>query len=276
MAYSTREISNQDGRPVFLYEFRYDTSYYRYTSADQPLTFFAGEPEEVIYEPISISDGGFTQGGSDQNDFQITMPVNTAVAEMFKNRKPSGKLWLTVRAWHYGDPDTEQQIQWLGTVTNSIWVDRATAQLSCRSIGGTYDRNGLRLVWQRSCPHVLYGVGCYVDKTEHAYSALVDGLTANSFSVTEELVAVEGSFAGGFVEWPDADGNLQRRGIEQQVADSFVILGTSVGMIIGELVTIYPGCGRSTAHCKNFDNLPNFGGFPHMPGKSPFDGTPVF
>ena len=276
MAYSDNEISNASGQPVFLYEFRYADNYWRYTNADQALTFFQGDPEEVTYSPVAISDGGFTQGGSDQNDMQVTLPANLPVAGMYKNTKPSGKVWLTIRAWHYGDNDSAQQIQWLGTLTNVILADRATATVQCRSIGGTYDRNGLRLVWQRTCPHVLYGIGCYADKTAHEYPRTIATLTGTNFTCTAHAEPDEGSFSGGFMEWTDDDGNPQTRAIESQDGNDFLVFGTTVGLEIGLSVTLYPGCDRSTTICKLFNNLPNYGGFPHLPGKSPFDGTPVF
>lgn len=277
MTYSSREISNDAGQPVFLYEFRYDTTYWRYTNVDQPLTFFEGDPyDEVTYLPVAISDGGFKQGGSDQNDLTVSLPANLPVAEMYKNTKPSGKLWLTIRAWHYGEADTEQQIQWLGTVTNVILADRATATVSCRSIAGTYDRNGLRLVWQRTCPHVLYGIGCYVDKTAHEYPREIATINGTNFTCTSHAEPEEGSFSGGFLEWIDGNGNLQARAIETQTGNDFLVFGTTAGLEVGMDVTLYPGCDRSTTVCKLFNNLPNYGGFPHLPGKSPFDGTPVF
>ncbi len=281
MGYSDTEISNQDGKPVFLYEFRYDTSYFRYTNADQDLTFFESEPEEVTYEAVAISDAGFTQGGSDQNDFTVTLPSNNAVAVMFKNTKPSGKVWLTVRAWHFGDDDADQQIQWLGTVTNSILADRATATLACRSIGGTYDRNGLRLVWQRQCPHFLYGSGCFVPKADHAYPRTIDTLTGTNFTCTAHAEPDEGSFSGGLVEWLDDNGNTQRRAISLQDGNDFRVLGTTLGLTVGLEVTVYPGCARDTVTCKKFGpaprgNLDNYGGIPHLTGTSPFDGTPIF
>lgn len=44
----------------------------------------------------------------------------------------------------------------------------------------------------------------------------------------------------------------------------------------GMIITVYPGCQRTIAACETFSNLDNYGGFPFMPGKSPFDGTPFF
>lgn len=44
----------------------------------------------------------------------------------------------------------------------------------------------------------------------------------------------------------------------------------------GMLITVYPGCQRTTTACETFNNRDNYGGFEWMPGKSPFDGTPFF
>lgn len=276
MTYSTREISNDTGKPVFLYDFRLGTKHWRYTSADRDVTLSG-----TTWAAEAISDAGYTQGGSDQNDLTLTCQTNNAVAVLFKSAKPSGKMWLSIWAWHEGDAETERQLQWMGTVTNSVFEDRATASLLCRSIAGTYDRNGLRLAWQRQCPHVLYGIGCYVPKEEHDYPRTIATLTGTNFTCTAHSEPEEGSFSGGFVEWADGDGNMQRRGIELQNGNDFLVMGTTQGMTVGLAVTCYPGCARTTTNCKLFGdaprgNLDNYGGIPHLPGKSPFDGTPVF
>ena len=69
---------------------------------------------------------------------------------------------------------------------------------------------------------------------------------------------------------------MNRRGIESQNGNNFQVLGSTDGLEVGTAVTLYPGCPRNTTACKLFNNLPNYGGFPHLPGKSPFDGSPVF
>jgi hypothetical protein len=70
---------------------------------------------------------------------------------------------------------------------------------------------------------------------------------------------------------------LERRGIESHSGATFTVLGSTAGLDVGDYITAYPGCGRTRAECKNkFNNLPNYGGFAHLPGKSPFEGDPVF
>lgn len=277
MSYNDYEVSIEGGRPIALYEFRYGNTIWRYCTADEDKTVgFDEEGKPATWLAHTITDEGVTQGGSDQNDLQITVQSNNPVAALFRNSKPSGKVWLSVRRYHLGDPESEVPLLWQGTVVNSSRIDKATDSLACRSLGGTYDRNGLRLAYDRSCPHALYGNGCFVPMAEHAYPRTIATLDGTSFTCTEHSEAEEGSFRGGFVEWSRGDGSSDRRGIEDQNGNDFLLLGTTDGLEVGSEVTLYPGCVRNTTNCKLFGNLPNYGGFPHLPGKSPFDGSPVF
>lgn len=276
MSYSEFETSNAGGRPVALYSFQYGNSYWYYCTADEDQTV-AG----MTYLAQAISDEGVTQGGSDQNDLQIDTQSNHPVAVLFRNTQPSGKIWLEVRRWHIGDADDETPLLWSGTVVNATLVDKATVRLSCRSLGGSYDRQGLRLAWGRMCPHVLYGIGCNVngsnEKADHAYPDEIAGLDGVRFSVTNPFTPpAEGSFTGGFLEWVRPDGSVDRKGIEAQNGNDFLVFGSTDGLEIGTAITLYPGCPRNTTGCNLFGNLANYGGFPHLPGKSPFDGSPVF
>jgi hypothetical protein len=50
-----------------------------------------------------------------------------------------------------------------------------------------------------------------------------------------------------------------------------------VGLAIGDEVTVSPGCAHTQAVCNDvYSNGENYGGFPFMPRKNPFDGTPVY
>lgn len=281
MAFNDYEISNQDGKPIALYLFNYGNSYWRYCTSDKDETVGLDEKgNPAVWKAQAITDEGVVQGGSDQNDLQIIVQSDLPIPKLFRNAQPSGKVWLTVRRWHRGDPDSETPIQWVGTVVNATLIDEASVQMACRSLGGTYDRQGLRLAWGRMCPHVLYGIGCNNNgsnpKEAHAYPRIIGILDGNSFVCTEHEEPVEGTFTGGFVEWSRRDGSVDRRAIENQNGNHFLLMGSTDGLVAGSEITLYPGCPRNTAACKRFNNLPNYGGFPHLPGKSPFDGSPVF
>jgi len=283
MAFSDIEISTQGGKPTFLYEFHYGNSYWRYTTNDEDLEGVGLDENDdpANWIALAITDEGVTQGGSDQNDIQISIASNSPVPALFRTGQPTGKVWCKVRMYHLGDDPTETPMVWSGSITNSVYVDDATEQLAGRSLAGTYDRTGLRLTWCRQCTHPLYGVGCNRagsnDKEDHAYPRTIATLTANSFTCTAHSEPDEGSFSGGFVEWVRDDGSFDRRAIELQDGNDFQIMGSTAGLEIGTEVTIYPGCPRTTDACILFQgHVKNYGGVPHLPGKSPFDGSPVF
>lgn len=277
MSYDNIETSLHDGEPILLYLFQYGNTYWRYCTSDTDQTVGLDENlDPAVWTTKPMSDEGVVQGGSDQNDLQLNVPANLPVALLFRNTQPSGKVWLSVRRWHIGDPDSETPLQWTGTVSNATGVDKATTRLVGRSIAGTYDKNGLRLAWDRSCPHALYGNGCSVDKSLHAYPREIATVDGTNFTCTAHSSPVEGTFIGGFLEWTRADGSFERKAIEFQDGNDFQVLGFTYGLEVGMAVNLYPGCARTTTICKLFNNLANYGGFPHMPGKSPFDGTPIF
>ena len=55
------------------------------------------------------------------------------------------------------------------------------------------------------------------------------------------------------------------------------LLGGSYSLLVGTSVYGYIGCQRTAQYCNDVvGNLDNYGGFEQMPGRSPFDGNPVF
>lgn len=271
MAYSDIEISTEDGRPVYLLRFAVGSAEYRYTTADEDLEFGAED-----WTAANIARSEIVQGAGAENDLTLTMSADLEIVSLFDEGSPPSEIvYLTVSSFHVGD--TEAAIEWIGTVGNIKRVNPAEAQAICRNLVASFERGGLRLTWGRNCPHALYDWNCKVDKALHAYPHTVADVTANSFTVAAYAAPAEGTFAGGFAEWT-VNGRTERRGIESEdAADGvFRTLGFIKGLGVGQEIVLYPGCPRTTEGCLLFNNLPNYGGFPHIPGKSPFDGTPVF
>jgi hypothetical protein len=279
MGYSDNEISSEDGQPVALYQFYRGNTYWRYTTCDEDVedVGFDEDGNPATWLSKAITDEGVTQGGSDQNDLQILMPAELPVPQLFRGGQPSGKLWLTVRRYHLGDDPTETPIQWMGTVTNSVLQDDGiTARVFARTLGGTFDRMGLRLGWQRQCPHPLYGPGCFVPMEEHEYPHTIATMSNSTFTVSSYADPTEGSFSGGLITWERPDGSLEKRGIEYHTGNDFRVFGRLVDLAPGQAVKLYPGCPRSTTGCKAFSNLPNYGGIPHLARDTPFSAKPLF
>ncbi len=275
MSFNEFETSNNKGRPIALYEFRWGTVHWRYTSADVEQEYGGND-----FLPVSIRDDGMTQGGSAENDFMVTVQSDVELVDLFADSPPTRPVWLTVRRKHADDPMDEAPVYWVGRVANVAREENA-AEASIRgiSIGKLLKSGGLRLTWGKNCPHCIYDSACKVDPNAHKYTVTVAETSGPYLTFLEPTVPVEGSFTGGYVEWDrGGSGVTELRGIEEMISDTKVkVLGRLPGLEIGDSIDIFPGCDQTASTCgAGFDNLDNNGGFFFMPEKSPFDGTQVF
>jgi uncharacterized phage protein (TIGR02218 family) len=271
MTLDASELSNSEGLPLALFEFTRGTHTYRYVAADRDVTF-----DGNLYTATPIAHQGATQSGdTSQDSFEVELTAAHRIAQLYVGSAPSVAIKLTVRRWHYGDPDAV--ITWIGTVLECKQKDDATATLICQSLAATFGRNGLRLGWQRGCPHALYDQSCLVDRTAFGVAMTLTAVDGASVQAAEFALQGEQRFRAGYIEWQPEAGTFERRAIRSQVGEVATLMGTTTGLAIGTLITAYPGCAHTSADCDAyFGNLGNYGGFEMIPGKSPFDGDPVF
>ncbi|MEW6169845.1 MAG: phage BR0599 family protein [Pseudomonadota bacterium] len=60
-------------------------------------------------------------------------------------------------------------------------------------------------------------------------------------------------------------------------ADSITLAAVPPGLSVGATVVLYPGCDHTLSTCESkFGNSANFGGFPFIPTKNPFGGSPIY
>lgn len=271
MGYNERESSNYAGIPIYLFEFRLLTKYWRYTSADQAVSML-GE----IWTSVAITDDGVKQSGDSMADaLKITMPTATDIVNMFIGTPPMNPIFITIRRYHFGD--TEAAVCYVGEVASINSASPVASIVTCNTLSASLERNGLRLAWARGCPHALYDGQCRVNKETHRLDAVLDGVGGDSITSPDFARFPADWFAGGFIEWADSLRGIERRAIEAHNGNRITIFGTVAGLAGGMSLKVYPGCARTTAACQNkFNNLDNYGGIPSMPDRSPFDGSPVF
>lgn len=279
MGFSLFEISSWLGRPVCLYEFQWGETFYRYTSADRVVEHGdddLGNPVE--WEPISISDNGFTQGVT-QQDFTITLPRSNPVVQLFRSTPPSRTISIVCRRFHKDDVDQESTVYWSGSIGNVRPKDAVSAEIIGIPLTTTLRRSGMRLCWERGCPHALYDEGCRVDRELFKTVTTITAMTGASIEVASLGAWPAAQYAGGYVEWEaTAEGTKDNRAIEGSGGGLVLnLMGTTDRMEVGQDITLYLGCDLTAATCQGvFNNLANHGGFEFLAGKSPFDGNPVF
>jgi uncharacterized phage protein (TIGR02218 family) len=225
------------------------------------------------------------------------MPWSAPVVALFFGTPPSMPVNITVSHAHYGDPsgflasagtDTSVRLMWIGSISQVKRTNPGTAEVTCNTMVQSFQRNGLRLAWTRTCPYVLYDPKtCKVNRTDHDVTGTVAGFDATLLNVAALAAFPDNTFTGGFVEWAVAvtEANFahasvpiyERRTIAEHSGSLIRLLGTTEGISIGSSVTAYRGCNRTITMCNDvFANIDNCGASPYMPGVSPFDGNPVF
>lgn len=271
------ETSVDGGRPIYLYRFNLDPSTWRYTSADEDIV--AGG---FTWVAVPISDGGINQTGeAAQDSLQIMTDPTIEAVQAFRGCPPTNSMQVAILRTHEGDPDGQVITAYVGEVSSMNQDGPNTVTITCETLSATMRRTGVRLMWQRSCPYALYDpLTCKVNKALHAVAGTVTAVVGNALVVPAYAGLPVDRLAGGFIEWTDPVRGLERRAIESSPGAPYAgyvyLMGTVEGILVGTAVTAYPGCARTLAACDGFSNRANYGGFPHMPGFTPFGESTVF
>lgn len=270
MAYDTIERSVQDAQPVELYEFARGSVFYRYTSAREDFTFDGNTYTAATMQRSAIESSQEVARGALNIQVARTLPI----VGLFNPLPPSDVVRLTLYRQHVGD--TDFVVVWMGRVLNVAWAG-LQATIRCESAYSSIKRPGLRRLYQRQCPHVLYSEKCGVDPDDFKVAttaSVVSGLAVTAASLGG---APSGYFTGGYVEWAITGGALERRSIRSHVANVLTLNFPPTGLVNGASITVFPGCNHTIATCQaKFGNRLNYGGMPYIPRKNPFDGTPIY
>lgn len=272
MSFNDLETSLQNSQPIRLYQFQRGPLRWGYTTADRDISHLS-----ITFKSIEggISDDGIRQTNDAQADtLNLTVPAKLDIAQMYRVIAPTQTVTVTIFDLHYGE--NGYLVVWMGQVAGVRFKDQFTAQIQCQTLAATLERTGLRKTWSRNCPHTVYDNDCKVQRSIYKVVGFIDRIDGASVGFANAAAQINGYYAGGYVEWTSQYG-LEQRGIEAHQGDLLTLFGGTFGLALGQSLAIYAGCDRSFNTCINrFNNGSNYGGCPHMPGKSPFDGTPVF
>ena len=270
MSYDLIEASAASRRPVELYTFRRDLQSWRYTSADREIVH-----DSLTYAPAAMSRGAIeSTAETARQALRITAPHDLPVLQPFKTSPPSGAVTFTLAEYHEGDG--EAAVLWSGRIASVSW-SASTATINLEPVYSSIRRAGLRRMFQRQCPHVLYGTACGVNREVHRITGTVDAITGNDISVPIAAVRPDGDLDGGIIEWDDASGIADRRFVLAHAGAALTIGGGAGALAVGQSVRLYPGCDHTPTACDSkFFNIANYGGMPFIPSKNPFGGDPVY
>ncbi len=274
MTFNAFETSIEDGQPVELYEFIIGVKTYRYTNYVEDFIY-----QTKTYAVAQIKRGELEDNGDiPKNQLEVEVQRNLEVADLFRVAPPDDVVVLNIYRLHLGDGTTpEAKLFWTGRVLTCEWMAASTAKLTCESLYTALKRRGLRRLYQRQCPHVLYGAACGVAAT--SWKTTIPIQTVSGVSLIDLAIDAfaDGYFSGGYVEWEREPGVYERRAIRNHVGDTVTMTFPIVGMANGATVSLFAGCDHTPTACDGkFNNRLNYGGFPYIPKTNPFGGNSVF
>lgn len=271
MTYSARELSADQGRPIELYEFRREGQIWRFTSSDTVVTHSA-----ATYQPAVIERSTLEQGSEmNRTALTLTMQRDLPMVELYQAGPPSDVITLTLRQLHVDD--NEARLLWSGRIITVVTWDMGRAKMTLEPVYTSLRRNGLRRLYQRQCPHLLYGVDCKVSNAAFRVVGAATQINGLVIQMNEAAALPSGWFSGGYLEWLISTGIYERRFIESHSGSSMTCTVQPIGLAVGTELRAYPGCNHLISTCESkFNNANNYGGMPYIPTKNPFDGSPIF
>lgn len=269
MTYAAIESSVQQGAPVELYEFTQGTQRWFYCSGADPVTRLS-----VVYAPSNIQRDRVKQSTDIfKNGIKLTFPRDNEFAKQFLGFAPEEVTTLTIYRGHYSDPDQQFVIYWKGRLL-SAKATESKIELECEPIYTSIRRPGLRAKFEYGCRHVLYGRGCGVNRELYKHEGTVIGISGGLNVSVSGIVGVfpDGYFTGGIIF--DEDG--ASRFIVAHVGAVLTMSRPLPSIVGASTARVYPGCDHLRTTClTKFNNLDNFGGFPWVPSRNPFDGSSI-
>lgn len=143
------------------------------------------------------------------------------------------------------------------------------------------------IVVGRQCRHLLGDTNCAVNIATHTETGAVTAVDAQRKQIQTDLTSFSaGYFNDGLLSWTSGNNDGLSLEVESYVNTNGVLvftLPTDYDIAVSDAFSIYPGCNKTLDHCKGTSgtgnrpwasNVPNFGGFPAVPGTTVTLTTP--
>lgn len=262
---------------VELFLFRSNTGQeWRFCTSEEPFSYLG-----QLFQPSSLKRSGLAQtADAFKSGITVSFARNDRFAAGLMVRPPKGVLTLTVFRAFWDEPVTNTTTVWRGRV-NAIDIKGDQVDLTCEPILTALELPGLRARYQYGCRHALYGEQCGARRKFYPYNARISAVFAGekSFQLAEINQDFVPRLAGGVAEIPTVETGVKYTILGAHPNGTIELLNPIYGLAekgIGAQVIIQLGCDKTMAMCHEVhDNLANFGGFPYIPIRNPFDGSPI-
>jgi uncharacterized phage protein (TIGR02218 family) len=277
MSFEDYELSVEGGKPYELFEFIYQGITERYTSADHTVTvnLVPYAPAPGLARMSEIEDTG--KNVASQN-MTIEAYPGFPPAELFAVAPPSSVVNILIKRVQEGDL-TDPKVIWAGRVLSVAWQEDKV-KMTCQSLFTRLKQPGLRRLYGKSCPHLLYAQGpgqCNVVAETFRVPVTITAVSGITVTSADFDTFPDGYFVGGKLSIETSPGIFEQRGIQLHVGPTVTMTHALSNFVPGLTVDAYPGCDKTIETCHNkFNNVLNFGGTPYIPQKNPFGNNSVF
>jgi hypothetical protein len=267
MTYTAQEESIEAGQPVELYLFTIGGAQYPYTNAEDEIT-----KSSVTYTPEAISRTKIKNEASKVfSQLTVKMPVSNVFAKLFVGIPPGERARLKIRQFHRTDVAGELATIFDGLVSQVSFVQKGkVAKLIARPITSLGQNQVPKRTNQGLCNFNVYDSRCGLVESTWQETGTVTSVSGNDLT-TSGLTNVGGGadyWEAGYVRFGE-----ERRLIVAQSSNVLTLSLEFKENPDGESLIFVPGCKlRRADDCRTkFSNEINFGGFPYVPIKNPFE-----
>lgn len=264
-----------------------------------------------VFQPERISHEGLRfDGEKASGKLTVGLPLEHPLSQVVTREDPGASLYLTLAKLDDESADDTPQVIWSGRLSVPNFTE-TRCNLSMSHILEVVQRQGLTRDHPRTCPYALFdGATCGLNAhaVSASYFAwredgFVTGITADGLTITVAEAANRPAdfFKDGFalvdpyyalttagapLHLPRSAGPvtvalatsaLANGGIRRSISasnGSTVKLRTPIkrAIPVGTRVSLYAGCSKLPSPCElKFSNYANFGGFPDIPTKNPYE-----
>jgi uncharacterized phage protein (TIGR02218 family) len=276
MSFEQYEESIEGSHAIELYEFAYQGQITRYTSADRNVV--VNLVTYTCWEALSRSDIEDSGKNVASANMTITAAPDFPPAQLFAVYPPSDVVNLTIKRVQANDM-TDPRVIWAGRVLSVAWPNDSV-KMTCQSLFTRLKQPGLRRLYGKSCPHLLYQQGegqCNALAASFRVPVTISSVSGIDVVSADFATFADGYFVGGKLEIEISPGIYEKRGIQTHVGNTVKMTHALHTFVPGLTVDAYPGCDKTIQTCHNkFSNVVNFGGTPYVPIKNPFGNANVF
>ena len=265
--YETIETGSQ---PVYLYEFYMvtpgETVNWRFTGLNESISSGAD-----AFTTFPIQHDGHTRSIESEARFSVKSWYDAAnPLSLFFPLKLSRPIGLRVYETTYAVPATRELI-FHGKVEKADLTGKLITA-SCVSLLDALGRKFPRMMIQPRCNYLLFSTPCGVDSADHKATVEISDINGKYLTIETPVGQLLG-FTGAESNWLALGwletGSGATYEIRQIDKSTFVAAGVMTLTLnaalnhadVGDQVTIYAGCDRSAAVCRDkFDNFRRWGG----------------